>query len=308
MKRKDSSITGTVFNIQHFSIEDGPGIRTVVFLKGCPLRCRWCANPESQRPEPEMGWTAQDCIGCGCCVRELPELDCRFQESHEDLKSSLIWNTKARIPEEKAGRVCPSEAFHVIGKQYSVEEVLHEVEKDKTFYKTSGGGMTLSGGEPLMQPEFTLELLREAGKRGIHRAIETCGCAPEKIAVAAAGELDYILTDLKCISEEKHIRHTGGSNRQILRNLRAVREACPDTPVRVRTPVIPGFNDSEEEIGAIIDFIRDLNVDYELLKYHRLGEPKYISLHRTYPMGDAELSEERFQELKQFAERKRVGR
>lgn len=274
-----------------------------------------------------MGWTAQECIGCSCCVRELTELHCYFRKTGEEKtvngknnnsricaegdsesESILFWDSGARIPEEKARRVCPSEAFHVIGKRCTVEEVLREVEKDKAFYATSGGGLTISGGEPLMQPEFTLELLREAGKRGIHRAIETCGCASGEDAVAAAGELDYILTDLKCISEERHIRYTGGSNRQILQNLRAVREAWPDKPIRVRTPVIPGFNDSEEEIGAIIDFIRDLNVDYELLKYHRLGEAKYISLHREYPMGDVELSEERFQELKQFAERKRAGR
>lgn len=295
---------GTVFNIQHFSIEDGPGIRTVVFLKGCPLRCRWCANPESQRPEPEMGWTRQDCIGCGCCVRELPELGCRFQELPE---KELVWNTAVPVPAGKADRVCPSEAFHVIGREYSVEEVLREVEKDRAFYATSGGGMTLSGGEPLMQPGFTLELLREAGRRGIHRAIETCGCAAEEIAVEAAGELDYILTDLKCVTEKKHIENTGGSNRQILRNLRAVREAWPDKPIKVRTPVIPGFNDSEEEIGAIVDVVRGLHVEYELLKYHRLGEPKYRSLRRAYPMGEVELSEERFQELRQFAEKKLAG-
>lgn len=314
---------GTVFNIQHFSIEDGPGIRTVVFLKGCPLRCRWCANPESQRSDPEMGWTAQNCIGCGCCVRELTELCCRFSERGkeekkdksvyfgekdqtdtvtESQKKELFWDTEKPIPERKARRVCPSEAFHVIGKFYTVEEVLQEVEKDRPFYLTSGGGITISGGEPLMQPQFTLELLREAGRRGIHRAIETCGCTTEEIAVEAAGELDYILTDLKCASESLHIQNTGGSNRQILQNLRAVRAAYPDKPIRVRTPVIPGFNDSEEEIGGIIGEIRDLHVEYELLKYHRLGAQKYESLHRIYPMGEVELSEERFVQLKKFAE------
>lgn len=289
--------TGIVFNIQHFSIHDGPGIRTVVFLKGCPLRCLWCANPESQNPSPEIGWTKNECIGCQGCVRQLKELQCEFHG-----EEGVLWKNGTEIYEEtaeKIKKVCPSGALHVIGERKTPEEILEQVEKDKPFYDTSGGGMTLSGGEPLMQPTFTLDLLKEAKKRGIHTCMETAGLASWEIFRPILEQLDYLLMDMKCFSSEKHKAYTGVRNERILENLKKLRSVFPELPVKIRTPVIPGFNDSEEELLPIASLVRNLGCDYELLKYHRLGEAKYESLHRAYPMGDVELPDAVFEELKE---------
>lgn len=288
--------SGIVFNIQNFSIHDGPGIRTVVFLKGCPLRCRWCGNPESQRTDIEMGWTKGKCIGCRECIKKLQTIGTSF-----DREGILHWNEKAPIDGADFDKVCPSKAFHVIGKEMTVDEVLHEALKDKAFFDTSGGGITLSGGEPLMQGDFAVSILEKAKEQNIHTTIETCGCVPWETFDRAASFLDYLIMDVKCFDEKKHVQNTGGSNRQILENLSRVRSKYPFLKIKVRTPVIPGVNDSEEEIGRIVDFIKTKAVEYELLKYHKLGLPKYESLGREYPMGDAELSEERFSELKRFA-------
>ncbi len=290
--------TGIIFNIQHFSIHDGPGIRTVVFLKGCPLRCKWCANPESQDPNPELAWTKGDCINCRCCLHDLPELETEFDDSQ-----GICWNHQIRIEEEQAAKVkrcCPSEALHVIGERKSVEEILEQVEKDISFYKTSGGGMTLSGGEPLMQPEFSLSLLKEAKRRKIHTCMETAGLISWDKFYPILQELDQLIMDVKCFSSERHKEGTGLGNELILENLKKIREHFPDLPILVRTPVIPGFNDEEEEIRQIAKLTKELNCDYELLKYHKLGQPKYESLHRSYPMGEEELSEEKFKKLKEI--------
>ncbi len=286
---------GTVFNIQHFSIHDGPGIRTVVFLKGCPLRCQWCANPESQNPYPELGWSKGSCIHCNSCVEGLKDYSCRFLDHH------LYWDSTI-IPEESlVHRVCPSEALHVIGREMSVKEVIQEIEKDWQFHLSSGGGMTVSGGEPLMQPDFVYELLKAAGERQIHRTIETCGQTSWETFRKITGETEYLLADVKIMTSNLHKRWISVSNERILENLRLVRKEYPDLSIQIRTPVIPGVNDSEEEIAKIVDFVNEIGADYEMLKYHQFGMPKYESLNRKYPMGDVTLSDERFQELEQFA-------
>lgn len=289
-------LLGTVFNIQHYSLHDGPGIRTVVFLKGCPLRCCWCSNPESQRREPELMWKKSECIGCECCVRKLKTGHFRFEGDR-----GLCWDKDA-VPEESLiAAACPSKALRLIGEKKSVDEVLDEVAKDALFYDHSEGGMTLSGGEPLSQPEFVTALLKEAKRRRIHLAMETSGYAPWDVFCGAAGYLDYLLMDIKCMDDRIHRKYTGVSNKLILENFRRLRMEYPNLPIHVRTPVIPGVNDTEKEIRAVRDFLEPFsNVRYELLRYHRLGEPKYESLHREYPLGKRELTEACMERLRKF--------
>lgn len=266
------TVKGTVFNIQRFSVHDGPGIRTVVFLKGCPLRCRWCANPESQERKKELAWTKSKCIGCKSCE------NCDL--SHVDI-------------------ICPTKAKHFIGEEKTVEEVLSKVDRDEMFYSNLDGGLTVSGGEPLMQPEFTFALLSEARRLGINTAIETTGYAAYPVFQKIAGQLDYLLMDIKTYDKDLHKTHTGVSNEIILENFKRIREEFPNLQMQIRTPVIPGINDSEEELQKIHDFLRPYDkIKYELLKYHRLGESKYESLGRDYPMGEVSLSDERFQLLR----------
>lgn len=288
---------GTVFNIQHFSVHDGPGIRTVVFLKGCPLHCRWCANPESQVCKSELGWEKKQCIGCKECVK-IAGMNCRFENG------TLLWDADKEIDPKLIKRTCPSEALHVIGEEKTACEVLDEVEKDLEFYLQSGGGLTVSGGEPLLQGKFLLELLSEAKKRGIGRAIETTGFAKYELFSQVCAELDYLLIDVKTMNDEVHKRETKVSNKMILENLKKVRRDYLDLKIKVRTPVVPGVNDTDKDISDLVAFVRSLgpNTEYELLKYHKLGEPKYESLNRSYEMGDVELSEERFRELRKLQE------
>lgn len=287
-------ITGVVFNIQRFSVHDGPGIRTVVFLKGCPLRCKWCANPESQKAQPELAWTKSKCIGCGECLKAKLKSGFHFEEEN------LYWD-ELLDDADTIRRTCPSTALHTIGYRATADEVLKEVDKDAIFYGDEEGGLTVSGGEPLMQAGFTYELLKKARKEGINTSIETTGFADIKDFVKVAGELDYMLMDIKSMDDEKHQLATGVSNKRIIENFRAIRETYPELPIHVRTPVIPGFNDSNEDIKKISEFVSSFdNVRYELLKYHRLGQSKYESLHRSYPMGDQKLDEEVFEKLKQY--------
>ncbi len=291
---------GIVFNIQHFSVHDGPGIRTVVFLKGCPLRCKWCSNPESQKFRPELGWNKGSCIGCKDCEKKIKSVDCYFKED------GLYWKQDGTISNEEVERICPSTALHVIGEAKSVEEVISSVEQDKVFYGEDGG-MTLSGGEPLAQPEFAITLLKEAKKREISCAIETTGFVKWEVMKQAAGYMNDWLTDIKCINDEKHKKYTGVSNQLILENIKKLVIEFPNLFIQVRTPVIPAFNDDEESIKEIAKFLNGLNrikqVKWELLKYHRLGIPKYESLHREYEMTEEELSQEKFDSLHEIAKK-----
>lgn len=289
-----SMVEGIIFNIQRFSVHDGPGIRTVVFVKGCPLRCKWCANPESQLSDIELAWTKEKCIGCRCC--ENSELKPCFCFRDDDLYWDRFDKTKADLIE----RICPSNALHIVGYKTDVASVIDKIDRDEMFYSNLDGGLTISGGEPLMQPDFTYELLKEARSEGINTAIETTGYAKYEVLRKIVSLLDYLIMDIKSLDDKAHKQNTGVSNRIILDNFVKLRKDYPALPILIRTPVIPGFNDTKEAIGDIHSFLLAYdNIRYELLKYHRLGEAKYISLHREYPMKDAKLDDELYAELKE---------
>jgi len=297
-KKPSGDQHGYVFNIQRYSLHDGPGIRTLVFLKGCPLRCPWCSNPESQRLEPELAYNESKCIGfkeCSHCVKECPNEAIREKEDGRAIIERGACDECFRCVD-----VCPSHAIRVFGKLMSVDEVLEVVEADSVFYARSGGGITLSGGEPLVQAAFACNLLQEAKRRRINTSMETCGLAEWKDLERACRNLDSILFDIKSMDPEKHRSFVGVSNERILENFDHLRECFPDLPKRVRTPVIPGFNDTEKDILAILEFIQNRpGVEFELLAYHRLGRPKYCYLGRDYLPGEVALNQQRMSALEE---------
>lgn len=265
-----------IFNIQKCSIHDGQGLRTIVFLKGCPLRCHWCANPESQSYEKEIMEFSRKCIGCGECKQICPQS--AIEETEEGF----------RIDREKCIRcfqctdICYAGAKEVVGRKIDIEEAFQEINKDRRFYQQSGGGVTFSGGEPLTQPELLAKLAEKCRKNRIHTTIESCGYGNYEEFKKALSFLDYMFIDMKHMDPEVHRQLTGVSNEIILDNIRKI--SAQGIPITIRTPVVPGCNDSKENIEAIATFISKLdNVrEYELLLYHDLGSSKYRSLGRPY--------------------------
>lgn len=300
---EDRHAKGTVFNIQKYSVHDGPGIRTIVFLKGCPLSCRWCSNPESQSREPELAFNAGRCLTldkCTRCLRACPQSAILRQE--DDLP--LVRRTLCDGCPRHCAEACPSKALIVYGTERSVDDVLRIVGQDAAFYIRSSGGLTLSGGEPLLQAEFALALLREARRRRIRTALETCGMVPWKTLEAAAPYLNHVLYDIKHTDSRIHQDQTGCGNSVILENFRRLALLDPAKPILVRTPVIPDFNDSAEAITAIAEYIRPYpNTRLELLPYHRLGTQKYSFLGRVPPMGDRTLEKSVIPDLLKSAEK-----
>jgi len=267
-----------VFNIQKFSINDGPGIRTTVFLKGCMLNCLWCHNPESKSPKPQLMFHEQRCIGCGSCLKVCPNGVHTMGENGEH----LIDRTKCTAC-GKCAEACVG-ALEIVGKEMTVEEVLKEVIKDKVFYDNSGGGMTVSGGEPLMHPEFTLALFKAAKEKGLHTCMETCGCVKWDIIEAMVPYVDLFLWDVKETDSERHKEYTGVSNELILENLHKLNAA--GGKIVLRCPIIPGYNDRTEHlqaIGALAEELENVQrVDVE--PYHPLGKSKSEGLGKTYPL------------------------
>jgi pyruvate formate lyase activating enzyme len=271
---------GVVFDIRRYSIHDGPGIRTTVFFKGCPLRCWWCHNPEGQDVEPELVYRKNRCIGCGECSKSCQ------REAISLISQSISISREECVLCGKCCLVCPSEALSIAGKQMSVKEILEEIEKDRAFYEESGGGVTFSGGEPLLQPDFLNALLSECKERAIHTAVDTCGFARYEIIDRIRDKVDLFLYDIKTMDNRKHRKYTGASNEQILKNLKKLAES--GNSIVISFPIIPGINDDDKNVTRTAEFISALpNIQQvNLLPYHRAGIEKYKNLGKTYKLDE----------------------
>jgi pyruvate formate lyase activating enzyme len=274
---------GITFNVQRFSTEDGPGIRTTVFFKGCPLRCAWCHNPEGLSPRPELMWYDVRCIGARDCLSACPE---RALELTPD--GMRIDRTKCTACGACA-EACPAGALEVIGREWTPDELFAEVDKDTVFYDTSGGGVTLSGGEPMAQADFVLALARLCHEAGIHVALDTCGTVAWERYERVLPLVDLVLYDLKIFDAERHRASTGADNGLILENGRRI--AAAGVPMWIRTPVIPGYTASAANIAALGDLIAELSTveRWDLLAYTNLGQPKYHRLDLPYALEGAPL-------------------
>ncbi len=289
---------GTVFSVERYAVHDGRGIRTMVYLKGCPLRCLWCANPEGQEERPQVLTFPERCIRCGHCEAACPNGAARRGMRLDDLQPSTICEGCGRCAD-----VCPAEARRLFGRQMTVGEVLEIVLKDRAFYRKSGGGITLSGGEPTAQAEFGTELLHACHCQGLDTAMETCGYTSFPLLAGMAQHVDEILYDLKHMDREAHRRLTGVPNDPILRNLK--RLDAQGHAVVVRVPVIPDFNDSRENLMATAAFVARLSSvrAIELLPYHNYGSGKYRHCGREYALPDLTLPDgDRLQRLSAILE------
>ena len=270
-----------IFDIQRGSYVDGPGIRTTVFFKGCNLRCAWCHNPESQSPKPQMMFHKNKCTGCGKCKEKCPN----HLESCELCGKCTLY--------------CPGDAREICGKEYSVDAVMREILKDKAFYENSGGGVTFSGGECMLQIDFLEEILKACKENGIHTAVDTAGHVPFEYFERIIPYTDLFLYDVKCFDSDKHQRYTGVPNELILSNLKRLLEA--GKTIWVRIPIIPTFNDSEDEMRRIKDFLLSCGdpEKIELLPYHAMGEHKYAAIGKEVQIFSVP-SEEKMSKLKRI--------
>jgi pyruvate formate lyase activating enzyme len=278
--------SGVVFNIQRFSLHDGPGIRTTVFLKGCPLSCFWCHNPEGRHAYAELQYHPDRCIACGACVQACPH------SAHELRDGVHLFHRERCRNSFDCVATCYSNALEIAGREMTSEEVIEEVLRDRPFYHEAGG-ITLSGGEPALSGAFAAEVLARAKSEGLHTAIETCGASPWSSLEALLPLTDLVMMDIKVVPSALHKEVTGAGNERILENAR--RLARTDKPLVFRTPVVPSVNDTEEQITRIVAFLKEIaatrprngaasrpTLRYELLPFHRLASDKYASLGMTY--------------------------
>ena len=291
--------TGVIFDIKKYAIHDGPGIRTTVFFKGCPLACRWCHNPESITINSERIYREERCIGCGECIQICPQK--AIHQTAEGVVSDPVKCVLCRTCADH----CPSEAIEFIGQKVTVAEVIRQIEKDTAFYDESGGGITLSGGEPLMQPEFLLELLGACAELDLHRTVDTTGYADAELLLNVAEKTDLFLYDLKLMDVAKHREFTGVSNELILTNLRLL--AQNGARIQVRIPIIPGINNDAENIERTGDFVSSLGgIEHiSILPFHNSARGKYGRLGMVSISSDIEIPTEA--QLNTIAERLKIS-
>ena len=269
-----------IFDIQKFSVHDGPGIRTTVFFKGCPLKCLWCSNPESQSPKPQLMYFEDRCTHCYQCIEACP-----LQAISRDGEGRLEHDRQACNACGDCLEECLTDAIAISGREMTVEEIGHTVEKDMSYYRTSGGGVTLSGGEPLSQPEALLELLPKLREMGIHTCLDTCGFADWDILEEVVQHADLVLMDIKHMDTKIHKKLTGVSNERILKNTKKIADL--GVPVIIRVPLLPGLNDSDENISQLGRFMKDFSLQrVDLLPYHRFSLSKHKALGLTYLLDD----------------------
>ena len=265
-----------IFDIKRYAINDGPGIRITIFLKGCPLSCKWCHNPESQSPEKQKFYTASKCIGAQDCIEVCPNNALTLTPN------GIVTDYELCQLCGKCADVCPTKAIEMVGEQYSVQQLLEIIEREKVHIEQSGGGVTFSGGEPLMHPGFLLEMLKECGKRNLHRTVDTTGFADTKTLLEVARETDLFLYDLKLITPEKHKKWTGVDNRIILKNLKVLAEGGAN--INIRIPLIKNVNSDKDELTKMAGFISKLpgKQPVNLLPYHNIAKNKYNKLGEVY--------------------------
>jgi pyruvate formate lyase activating enzyme len=275
-QKADRTCKGLVFNIQKYSVNDGPGIRTTVFLKGCPLHCAWCSNPESQKPVVQVMWDQKKCLQCHHCIETCPTHAISLKEGKIIHIDSSLCNGCRKCVEE-----CPGHALSMEGEIKTVQEVIDIVKQDIPFYEESGGGMTLSGGEMLAQPEFSINLLLAAKEEGIHTACETTGFAKPEVFARVIENIDTIMIDMKHWDPAKHQKYTGVTNDLPYENLRYAVQSGKE--VLPRIPVIPGFNDSLEDAQKLSEKLKGAGAEkVQLLPFHQFGENKYHLLDQKY--------------------------
>lgn len=274
-KEVERGETAVITEIQRFSVHDGPGIRTLVFFKGCPLRCKWCQNPETYSHLPQIMYTESECIGCGACIAACPT------HAISVVGDTLMTDWDQCTACGKCAEVCSPKARRIVGERKTVDEIVKAVLRDRTFYKNSGGGVTLSGGEVTVQHAFVVKLLNALREEGIHTAIETCGYAKPEIFDKVAQATDLVLFDVKHPDPEKHKLYTGVDNLLIQENLKRTVES--GKPVIARYPVIPGVNDDEMSINQTGDMCLRLGIkDIHVLPFHQAGETKWEGIGVDY--------------------------
>ena len=294
------AVKGLIFEIQKMSTEDGPGIRTTVFLKHCPLKCIWCHNPESIQKKPQLQWLDHKCIGCKICIETCKQGALKLKKDGMHIDRDKCISCGECVEE------CPSTALNMYGKWWDLEDIFKEVAKDKVYYTKSGGGITVSGGEPTMQPDFVLEFLTMCKENGISTALDTCGYASHEVYEKILPEVDLILLDIKVIDSDKHKEYTGVPNERILENAIYIANHVKQYGKKmwIRTPIIPRYTATEDNIKGIAEFIvnklENIPERWDLLAFNNLCTSKYERLGMEWPLKDEPLMKK--EEMEQFFE------